>query len=100
MKALFIILFFFGIGALNAQKTSAPVEVVKKFFKAFHQQDTSKMRQMTYKSVIMQSISTDSSGITKLMTASYDDFLETIASIPAEATFEERITGYTDQSDS
>jgi limonene-1,2-epoxide hydrolase len=99
MKALFTVLFFCGIFSLNAQKATEPIETVKEFFKAFHQKDTAKMRKMAYKSVIMQSISTESSGITELTTTKYDDFLKTIASIPAEATFEERVTGYKSQSD-
>jgi len=99
MKATFLFLFFIGIFTLNAQKSAEPTETVKEFFEAFHKQDTAKMRKMAYKSVIMQSISTDSSGITELTTTKYDDFLKIIASIPVDATFEERVTGYKSQSD-
>lgn len=54
---------------------------------------------MAYKSIILQSISTDSLGIIELKTINYDDFLKTMASIPADATFEERVTDYKSQSD-
>lgn len=99
MKALLTLLFFCGIFTLNAQKTTEPIETVKEFFKAFHKQDTAKMRKMAYKSIILQSISTDSLGIIELKTINYDDFLKTMASIPADATFEERVTDYKSQSD-
>ncbi len=99
MKALFTLLFFCGIYTLNAQETTESFETVKDFFEAFHKQDTLKMRKMAYKSVIMQSISTDSTGIVKLTTVNYDNFLKTIASIPEATTFEERVTGYKSQTD-
>ncbi|MGB3775621.1 MAG: nuclear transport factor 2 family protein [Leeuwenhoekiella sp.] len=99
MKALFLYVFFFGIISLNAQSTIGPVETVKEFFKAFHEQDTAKMHKMTYKSVIMQSISVDSMGVTQLKNSDYKTFLSSIAAIPKDASFEERISEYNVQRD-
>lgn len=99
MKALLTLLFFCGIFTLNGQKTTEPIETVKEFFEAFHKQDTSKMREMAYKSIILQSVSTDSLGLIELKTTNYSDFLKTMASIPADSTFEERVTDYKAQSD-
>lgn len=65
--------------------------MVEDFFVAFHQQDTVKLKNFALESTMLQSVSVDSEGNTELHTDSYEKFLKGIASIPKEATFQEKL---------
>ncbi len=73
----------------NAELT--PKETVQKFFEAFHAQDTVKLKKFAVEGTKLQSVSRDAEGNTKLNTDDYSIFIKSIASIPAEATFEEKL---------
>ena len=57
------------------------------------------MKELMYDSVKMQSIGTDKEGIVQLSTSSFDSFLKSIAGIPENVNFEERILDYQTRSD-
>ncbi|PTX42546.1 hypothetical protein C8P64_2976 [Christiangramia gaetbulicola] len=68
-----------------------PKETVQKFFEAFHAQDTVKLKNFAVEGTKLQSVSKDAEGNTKLSTDDYSKFVKSIASIPAEASFEEKL---------
>ncbi len=68
-----------------------PEQIVKDFFIAFHAQDTVALRELAHEGARLQSVAVDSKGNTRLATDDYSKFLKSIASIPAEATFEEKL---------
>lgn len=76
-----------------SQNTSEnnPKKMVEDFFTAFHHQDTAKLKNFAIETTMLQSISVDADGNTKLHTDSYQKFLKGIASIPKEATFQEKL---------
>lgn len=79
---------------LQAQEDTHPEETVVAFFNAFHQQDTLALKELIYDSVRMQSVQTKPDGTVKLSNSGFDAFLKSIASIPKEVIFEERILDY------
>lgn len=70
---------------------NTPKKMVEDFFTAFHQQDTVKLEEFAIESTQLQSISIDAEGNTELHTDSYQKFLKGIASIPKDATFQEKL---------
>lgn len=73
---------------------NTPEQLIKDFFVAFHAQDTVALRNFAHEEARLQSVSVDAEGNTSLNTDNYSKFLKGIASIPADATFEERIHEY------
>jgi hypothetical protein len=68
---------------------------IQSFFKAFHQQDTLSLRSIAKGNIMLQSISRDQQGQTILNQNEYNQFLRSIASIPKERAFEEKLLGFT-----
>ncbi|MCM8570559.1 nuclear transport factor 2 family protein [Gramella jeungdoensis] len=95
-KILFLALIFINMSAFAQMDSSenTPTQLVKEFFKAFHAQDTVTLKKFAHDGARLESVSIDAEGNTKLTTDNYSKFLKNIASIPAEATFEERIHEY------
>ncbi|AVR47538.1 3-methyl-2-oxobutanoate hydroxymethyltransferase [Christiangramia fulva] len=94
MKRLFFLsLILIGMAAFSQSKDSenTPKKMVEDFFEAFHQQDTVKLKEFALESTILQSISIDAEGNTALHTDSYEKFLKGIASIPKDASFQEKL---------
>ncbi|MDX1761369.1 MAG: nuclear transport factor 2 family protein [Christiangramia sp.] len=77
--------------AQNNDTENSPEQMVKDFFESFHAQDTTALRNFAYQDAKLQSVSIDENGNTKLTTDDYGKFLKGIASIPAEASFEEKL---------
>ena len=97
MKRIIIALILLVNIPLSAQTykdESTPEETVEKFFAAFHAQDTVKLKNFAVEGTKLQSVSNDLDGYTKLSTDDYSKFLKSIASIPAEASFKEKIHEY------
>lgn len=95
---LFVTLFFASFVFMNSFSQSAQEEEVKStivsFFEAFHKQDTSVMKSMVKGNIKMQSIGKAPDGKTLLNENSFDQFTKSIAGIPKEKSFEEKITDY------
>lgn len=70
--------------------SNSPKRLVQDFFEAFHAQDTIKLKSFAVDGVKMESVSMDAEGNTKLTSEDYSKFIKSIASIPAEASFEEK----------
>ena len=69
-------------------------QLVIVFFEAFHKQDSIVLRKLAHPGVIMQSVSTSSTGETKVITEEYKNFLKSIVSIPATTKFEEKLHSF------
>ncbi|MAW94989.1 MULTISPECIES: nuclear transport factor 2 family protein [unclassified Leeuwenhoekiella] len=99
MRTAFLTLtFLFTLVQAKAQFFSEPEEVVIAFFNAFHQQDTLAMRELVHSRIKMQSLGVKNEEV-RLSTTTFEDFLKSIASIPDNMVFEERILDYKTQSD-
>ncbi|MCG9972080.1 nuclear transport factor 2 family protein [Christiangramia crocea] len=88
-KIIFLALIFVNMSAFAQRQT--PRELVDDFFEAFHAQDTTELKTFAHEGARLESVSIDAEGSTKLITGDYSKFLKGIASIPADATFEEKL---------
>ncbi|WP_333878140.1 nuclear transport factor 2 family protein [Flavobacterium sp.] len=97
MKKLFLLLAlsvpFWG----HAQK-EAVQQTIETFFEGFHAKDTLKIKATCSEALVLQSISESSKG-TRFSTESPKEFYISIATIPENLKFEERILSYTIQID-
>lgn len=97
MKAIFYLMFLLtGISGFSQgleEKISAK-ETIEEFFVAFHQQDSTALREMVHPSITMQSIALDAEGRSTLSTASFGAFLRSISSIPERTDFEEKLHSF------
>lgn len=94
MKRIFFIAFLLinmTAFAQTEKTTNTPKKLVVDFFEAFHAQDTIKLKSFALDGIKMQSVSMDAEGNTKLSSDDYSKFLKSIASIPADASFEEKL---------
>ena len=101
MKKLILALLFCIALNSNAQdgeqdKVKAAIE---NFFEAFHKQDTLALKAMAKGDIKLQSISVNKEGKTVLQESSYEAFVKSIASIPKDKTFEEKLLDFSIQID-
>lgn len=89
------------VSVLNAQKTEHEnvKATVIEFFEAFHKQDTLALKTMAIDEITLQSISKAKDGKTVLTIEDYNKFLTSIASIPKDKTFEEKLLDFNIQVD-
>lgn len=94
-KLLPIAIFCFGL-SVNAQKSEEEnvKSTIIEFFDAFHKQDTTKLKAMVKGEIKLQSISVNSEGKTVLQESDYNEFVKSIASIPKDKTFEEKLLDF------
>lgn len=99
MKKTFIIIFFvlFGLSC-NAQKQDVQ-KCIESFFEGFHQRDSSKIKSVCADKMILQSISESTVKGNKLSNESAKEFYKSIAAIPVNLKFEEKILSYNIQID-
>lgn len=64
------------------------------FFDAFHQQDTLTLKAMAKGNIKLQSIAKNKEGKTLFKEDNYYDFITSIASIPKDKKFEEKLLGF------
>ncbi|MES2806941.1 MAG: nuclear transport factor 2 family protein [Bacteroidota bacterium] len=95
-KVVVLIVLFFSA---NSQAQNQEIQkVVDTFFEAFHAKDTLKLQALCEDTMILQSISENAKG-TKLSNEKPQVFFKSIASIPAELKFQEKILSYSIQVD-
>jgi hypothetical protein len=97
MKNLLITILFFIYFPLNAQDLD-PKKVIEDFFIAFHAKDTITLKEWCHPEIIMQTIANTKEG-NKIETNEFSAFLKSIASIPVNMKFEERVLNYNVQID-
>lgn len=96
---VYIILFFFFFGFnSNAQKQDVQ-KSIETFFKGFHQRDSIKLKSVCADKMILQSISENAVKGNKLSNESTDEFYKSIAKIPLNMKFQEKILSFNIQID-
>jgi ketosteroid isomerase-like protein len=94
----FLLIFVLFISANSQAQNQEIQKVVETFFEAFHAKDTLKLKSLCEDTMILQSISENTKG-TKLSNEKPQVFFKSIASIPAELKFQEKILSYSIQVD-
>ncbi len=96
---IYIIAFFLLLGvSSNAQKQEAQ-RCIELFFEAFHQRDSAKIKLVCSDKMILQSISESTTKGNRLSDESAKEFYKSIASIPSNIKFQEKILSYNIQID-
>ena len=95
----YTIIFFLLLGlSCNAQKQEVQ-KCIESFFEGFHQRDSSKIKLVCADKMILQSISESTTKGNKLSNESTKEFYKSIASIPLNMKFHEKILSYNIQID-
>lgn len=92
MKKFSILLLLILSVAARAQEAEAR-KTVEAFFVGFHARDTIKMRSTLAKDVVLHSVADKKTG-TVLVVEDVADFLKSMAAIPPEVKFEERLLSW------
>ena len=82
----------------NAQQQDVQ-KVIEFFFESFHQKDTIKLKSVCSDELILQSISESVTKGNKFSEENLNEFYRSIASIPSNLKFEEKILNYNIQID-
>lgn len=95
-KTILLLCFIFSV---SSQAQNQEVEkVITTFFEGFHAKDTIKLKTVCSDKIILQSIMENARGA-KLSDESAKEFYNSIASIPSDFKFEEKILSYSIQVD-
>jgi hypothetical protein len=97
MKKVFLVVTLLFCGMVQAQKEQVQ-KTIETFFEGFHAKDTIKIKSTCSDKLILQSISENTKG-NKLSDETTTSFYKSVASIPADIKFEERILSYNIQVD-
>ena len=92
MKFL-VLLFAFSLSTSILAQESNPKKVVDDFFVAFHAKDTLTLKQLCHPEIVMRTIANTKEG-NKLKDEKFDEFLNSIATIPANMKIFEKLTDY------
>ena len=95
-KIFFLLILIFSI-SVNAQNQEVQ-KTIETFFEAFHAKDTIKLKSICSDKIILQSIQENANG-GKLSDEVASEFYKSIASIPANFNFQEKILSYSIQVD-
>ena len=95
-KISFLLILIFSI-SVNAQNQEVQ-KTIETFFEAFHAKDTVKLKSICSDKIILQSIQENANGA-KLSDEVASEFYKSIASIPANFNFQEKILSYSIQVD-
>jgi hypothetical protein len=97
MKKIFLLLIVIFANSIQAQNQEVQ-KTIETFFVAFHAKDTVKLKNICSDKIILQSIHENSKGA-KLSEESASEFYKSIASIPSDFDFQEKILSYSIQID-
>ncbi|RAJ17195.1 nuclear transport factor 2 family protein [Olleya aquimaris] len=101
MKSIitFVLLFVSIVSFSQNEEQEQVIESVNIFFAGFHTQDSTLIKSVVYKDVVMQSVGVNKEGETQLYSSNFSDFLKQIVSIPEDNTFLENLLSYSVQID-
>lgn len=97
MKKGLSILLFIITANIHAQNQEIQ-KTIETFFEAFHAKDTIKLKSVCAKKIILHSIS-ESGLVTNLTVEKTEEFYKSIAGIPNDMKFKEKIESYSIQVD-
>jgi ketosteroid isomerase-like protein len=89
-KIIFILVFSFNV---TSAQNSSPKQIIDDFFEAFHLKDTTALKQLCHEDIVMKTIANTKEG-NKLVETPFQDFLKSIATIPSNMKFFEKLTDY------
>lgn len=89
-----ITLLCLSLGFGQTSEEEKVKQTVTDFFDAFHKQDTVKLKSMANGNITMQSISIDENGKTKISENDFNAFVKSIAGIPKDKTFKEKLLDF------
>ena len=92
MKKLFIIVTVL-ISNLFFAQDKTPKAIVDDFFTAFHAKDTLALRELCHPEIVLRTVANTKEG-NKLKDDKFDDFLNSIATIPANLKIFEKLIDY------
>ncbi|GEC78676.1 nuclear transport factor 2 family protein [Flavobacterium aquatile] len=95
-KIVFFLILIFS-GSVHAQNQEVQ-KTIETFFEAFHAKDTVKLKSICSDKIFLQSIQENAKG-GKLSDELASEFYKSIASIPANFNFQEKILNYSIQVD-
>ncbi|MAN27102.1 MULTISPECIES: nuclear transport factor 2 family protein [Mesonia] len=87
----FFLIFSIGFTGFSQSKEDSAKAMVQAFFKAFHEQDSVKLKTYAFEDVQLKSIAKNAKGKMVINTDSYEEFVKSMTTIPAEVDFEERL---------
>jgi hypothetical protein len=93
-KIIVLVSIMFSLNSAAQSENDAVKEAIITFFEAFHRQDTVALKKMAKGNITMQSISLDENNASMLSEMKFYDFTKSIASIPKDRTFEEKLLGF------
>jgi hypothetical protein len=96
MKYNVLAMFFLFFSLLQAQNEDekAVQKTIEDFFIGFHNQDATQIKNTVISDVILQTVSSDSTGNTLVKNEKFETFLKSITSIPKTTLFKEKIISY------
>tara|TARA_R110002049_G_scaffold130016_4_gene288125 strand:+ start:471 stop:929 length:459 start_codon:yes stop_codon:yes gene_type:complete len=94
----FTLLLVFGLQAQHGEEEKVK-NTIDTFFKAFHQQDSTAIKETVSKDIVLQTIGKNADGTEVVKTENFDHFLRSIVAIPTTTKFEEKIKSYNIQID-
>ena len=97
MKKIILLLLVFTAFSVNAQNSEVQ-KTIETFFEGFHAKDTAKLHSVCANKIILQSIAEGNKGA-RLTNESVKEFYLSIATIPKQAIFQEKILSYNIQVD-
>lgn len=97
MKTIIKCILFLVFFNVNAQKQDVE-KCIETFFEGFHLRDSVKIKLVCSKNMILQSISENAKGV-KLSDQTSKEFYKSIATIPMDIKFQEKILSYSIQID-
>lgn len=92
MKKLILICLVLSRFVSNAQKSEVENTVIT-FFTAFHAKDTTALKQLCHPEIVMRTIANTKEG-NKLIDEKFDEFLNSIATIPSNLKIFEKLLDY------
>lgn len=98
MRRFILIMLLVSCVSVNAQQIEVQ-KVIENFFDGFHQKDTLKMKSVCADKMILQSISESIVKGNKLTDEKAGAFYKSIATIPSNIKFKEKILSYNIQTD-
>lgn len=88
-------IIFFPLFCLNfaLAQDNSPKELVDQFFTAFHSKDTIVLKQLCHPEIVIRTIANTKEG-NKLKDQKFDEFLNSIATIPADIKIFEKLIDF------
>ena len=96
---IYTVIFFLLLGMSSYAQKEEAQKCIESFFEGFHHRDSAKIKLVCSDKMILQSISESVAKGNRLSNESAKEFYKSIASIPSNIKFQEKILSYNIQID-